>query len=224
MSSLLQKIEADLSDFGLKIRSVRVFDEPTNIEGLNAKSVALIGHIGSAHWDHFENWWSQDQNKELEHPLDEWSKSIIKPLARKFRGVAVFPSDEPYYPFQNWALDSNNLSSSKINILINKDIGTWHGYRGALAFDFELDGKSTSIEALDLCATCIDKPCMSACPVNAFGSENFLYSDCQSYLATQEGEATCMTHGCSARNACPYGVEHKYKSPHMKFHMRAFRK
>ena len=224
MSSFLQKIEAELSDFGLKIRSVRVFNEPTIIEGLKAKSVALIGHVGSAHWDHFEKWWSLDQNKELEHPLDEWSKWIIYPIAKKYDGVALFPSDEPYYPFQNWALDSDNLSSSKINILINQDLGTWHGYRGAIAFDFMLDGQSSTINAPDLCATCIDKPCMSACPVNAFGSANFLYSECQSYLATPLGEATCMEHGCSARNACPYGVEHKYKSPHMKFHMRAFRK
>ncbi|MEP3197489.1 MAG: ferredoxin [Lentilitoribacter sp.] len=224
MSTLLQNIDADLSAFGLKIRSVKVFEEPTNIECLEAKSVALIGHIGSEHWDYFESWWSQGQNKDLEHPLDEWSKWIIKPLAHKFQGVAVFPSDEPYYPFQNWALDSDNLSSSKINILINEDIGTWHGYRGALAFDVALDAQSSSIEASNLCATCVDKPCISACPVNAFGSESFLYSGCQSYLATQVGETTCMEHGCAARNACPYGVEHKYKSPHMKFHMRAFRK
>lgn len=224
MSSLVQKIDADLSDFGLKIRSVKIFDKPTKIEGFDAKSVALIGHVGSAHWDCFEKWWSQDQNKELEHPLDEWSKWILRPVAKKYDGVALFPSDEPYYPFQNWALDSDNLSSSRINILINQDLGTWHGYRGAIAFDSVLDGQNSSIEALDLCASCIDKPCLSACPVNAFGSDNFLYSECQSYLATQVGEATCMEHGCAARNACPYGVKHKYKSPHMKFHMRAFRK
>lgn len=224
MSDLAKDIDRELSAFGLRIRGVKVFDKTTPIEGVDAKCVALIGHIGGENWDHFQAWWTQDRNKELEHPLDAWSKEIINPLARKHNGVAVFPSDEPYYPFQNWALESELLSKSLINLLISGDFGTWHGYRGAIAFEEKLDFACRENLALDICATCVDKPCLSACPVGAFSGDDFLYSDCQSYLKTKEGEASCMMDGCSARNACPYGVEHKYKSPQVKFHMRAFRK
>lgn len=224
MSDLAKDIDRELSVFGLRIRGVKVFDEVTPIEGLDACCVALIGHVGGENWDQFQNWWSRNGHQEIEHPLDAWSKEIIKPLAQKYDGVAVFPSDEPYYPFQNWAIGSERLSQSLINLLISEEFGTWHGYRGAIVFKNKLEFSINEDLSLDLCTTCEDKPCLSACPVSAFSGDEFLYSDCQSYLSTQEGEATCMTQGCSARNACPYGVEYKYKSPQMKFHMRAFRK
>ena len=224
MTELVKIIDRELSAFGLRIRGIKVFDETTPIEGLDAQCVALIGHIGGENWDQFQTWWGKDDHQDLEHPLDAWSKEIINPLAKKYDGVAVFPSDEPYYPFQNWALDSELLSKSLINLLISEDFGTWHGYRGAIAFEEKLDLACTENHALDVCATCVDKPCLSACPVNAFGGDEFLYAECQSYLKTKEGEASCMTDGCSARNACPYGQQYKYKSPQMKFHMRAFRK
>lgn len=223
MTGLTNNIDLELSTFGLKIRGIQIFDEPCLIDGLNAKFVVLIGHTGSTHWQSFENWWSKEQNSEIKHPLDEWSKWIIKPLARKFQGVAVFPSDEPYYPFQNWALSAGNLSKSKINILINEEYGTWHGYRGAIAFNFVPEITSLDEIAVDICASCIDKPCLSACPVEAFSSDHFLYSECQSYLKSEQGAQNCMANGCASRNACPYGERYKYKSPHMKFHMRAFR-
>lgn len=223
MTDLTDKIDGELSNFGLKIRGVQIFDAPLLIDGIKAKFVVLIGHTGSEHWDCFEDWWSKTQTSEIEHPLDEWSKSIIRPLAHKFQGVAVFPSDEPYYPFQNWALSAGNLSKSKINILINEEYGTWHGYRGAIAFDFAAEITAFDEIAIDICASCIDKPCLSACPVNAFSSERFLYSECQDYLKSEPGAQNCMANGCASRNACPYGERYKYKSPHMKFHMRAFR-
>lgn len=223
MTDLTDKIDGELSNFGLKIRGVQIFDAPLLIDGIKAKFVVLIGHTGSEHWDCFEDWWSKTQNSEIEHPLDEWSKSIIRPLAHKFQGVAVFPSDEPYYPFQNWALAAGNLSKSKINILINEEYGTWHGYRGAIAFEFAAEITAFDEIAIDICASCIDKPCLSACPVNAFSSERFLYSECQDYLKSEPGAQNCMANGCASRNACPYGERYKYKSPHMKFHMRAFR-
>lgn len=217
-----RNLDRELSNFGLKIRSVKVFNEPNVIDGLKAKSVAIIGHLGSDHWEYFVNWWSKGNNNDLDHPLDDWSKGILKPLAKTYNGVAVFPSDEPYYPFQNWALESDNLSKSQINLLISEEYGTWHGYRGAIALDFVLETPSSTASVPDLCATCQDKPCLSACPVDAFSSENFLYSECQNYLKTELGNQTCMSHGCAARNACPYGERYSYKSPHMRFHMRAF--
>lgn len=224
MTDLVKIIDRELSAFGLRIRGVKIFDKVTPIAGVDSKCVALIGHIGGENWDHFQAWWGKADHQNLDHPLDIWSKEIINPLAQKYDGVAVFPSDEPYYPFQNWALESEALSKSLINLLISEDFGTWHGYRGAIAFEEKLDFSDYENHALDVCATCVDKPCLSACPVNAFGGAEFLYAECQSYLKTKEGEASCMTHGCSARNACPYGQEYKYKSPQMKFHMRAFRK
>ncbi|MEP6242800.1 MAG: hypothetical protein ABJ086_05060 [Lentilitoribacter sp.] len=57
MTDLTDKIDHELSSFGLKTRGIKIFDDPVLIDGLNAKSVALIGHTGSEHWEFFENWW-----------------------------------------------------------------------------------------------------------------------------------------------------------------------
>ena len=60
------------------------------------------------------------------------------------------------------------------------------------------------------CDTCVDKPCLSACPVNAFGPNGFDVASCRAYLNTEPGRKGCMTSGCMARDACPVGRAHRY--------------
>jgi ferredoxin-like protein FixX len=218
------QIAAALEPYGLVPRGGFVFDEENApsplIRGGHFRSVVLVGHFGSAIWPHFTRWW-QDHT-DSQDPLDQWSKDVLTAVAVKFGAIAVFPSDRPYLPFQQWAMRAEGLRPSPLGILIHPQYGLWQAFRGALLFDRALDFASGGPQHHP-CDDCQDKPCLSACPVNAFAGDGYNVVRCRSHLASGEGNE-CLKGGCLARRACPVGCEQAYNAPQMRFHMKAFAK
>ena len=52
--------------------------------------------------------------------------------AAEIGGQAIFPSDKPYMPFQQWAMQAEGLKKSPLGMLIHPVYGLWHAYRGAI--------------------------------------------------------------------------------------------
>nr|WP_245363191.1 ferredoxin [Neorhizobium galegae] len=185
-------------------------------DGTLARAVVLLGNVGGSIWPEFTEW---RKVHDCPDPLDTWSKTLIRPLAEQLGAAAYFPSDPPWQPFQQWAMKAEGLKSSPLGILIHPQFGLWHGYRGALGFPFAIE-KSPD-EARHPCESCADKPCLSACPVNAVSLSGFDIPRCRAYLAGDAGKATCMVSGCVARNACPVGARYRYPPKQLEFHMEA---
>ncbi len=203
------------------------------------KTIILIGHAGSSIWPHFSSWLraqsvslphdlrsrgvsSSSGFRALSDPLDTWSKKVIGAVAVTFGGQAVFPSDLPYLPFQQWIMAATGMKPSPLGILTHSTYGLWHAYRGALIFD-DLT-LSQPVEKLSHpCDTCVEKPCLSACPVNAFSLEGYAVDHCREHIKSTEGEV-CKEGGCLARRACPVGQAFEYNPEQMQFHMSAFAK
>ncbi len=222
--SKVGQLEALLAVHGLLARGALNFvddEAPPVGGGYPARSVILIGHVGSSIWPHFSKW-LEGRSKAEPDPLDTWSKEIITATAREVGGHAVFPSDKPYLPFQKWAMQAEGLRPSPLGMLIHPEYGLWHAYRGAVLFgDVTL---SQGLEKLSHpCDACVEKPCLSACPVGAFSEGGFAVADCRSYLESTSGRQ-CMDNGCQARGACPVGREHAYVPEQTRFHMLAFAK
>jgi ferredoxin-like protein FixX len=217
------RAEKLLSAHGLISRGVVNFDSdgPLLQSGKRATSVMLIGHGGGEFWEHFQSA-SRVQKTSSANPLDDWSKQIITPIAAALGGYAVFPSDAPYYPFQQWAMRAEGVKPSPLGILIHPVFGLWHAYRGAILFE-NLTLSQPLQKLSHPCDTCIEKPCLSACPVSVFSESSYDVMSCRSHIAIDENQ-TCMTHGCLARRACPVGCEYMYSPEQMQFHMRAFQK
>lgn len=199
--------------------------------GEPVSAICLIGHAGSELWPMFEAW--HRQHSGIADPLDSWSKATINPIAAAVGGEAVFPSDKPWHPFQQWAMVAEGLKPSPLGLLIHPDYGLWHGYRGAILFgerarsglsipDCGKPGDASDSAAFHPCDTCIDKPCLSACPVEAFTPAGFAAADCRCYLKSEAGRNGCMHSGCLARDACPVGREYRYNAEQIRFHMAAF--
>ncbi len=191
--------------------------------------ICLIGHAGGDFWPVFDLW--REENTGIAHPLDTWSKHIIRPIALSLSGEAVFPSDKPWRPFQQWAMAAEGLRPSPLGLLIHPDYGLWHGYRGAILFGaqaamaLETAGVAHGTRQRTLvnpCDTCTDRPCLSACPVDAFGPAGFDVSTCRDYLKMDKGQQGCMTSGCLARDACPLGRNYRYGVEQIRFHMTAY--
>jgi len=222
-SNLLHIIAAALGPHGLTLRGGFNFapgeDAPTGPGGAPAKAVLLVGQVGRAAWHPFQAWRAR-QPDNLPNLLDAWSREVIGEAAEQVGARAVGPNDKPYQPFQRWAMRAEGLKPSPLGILMHPTYGLWHAYRGALLFDGEIQIEPPR-EQIHLCDACIQKPCLTACPVGAYSADGFAYPDCQSHLKTHEGEA-CMSGGCLARNACPVGAEFRYFPEQQAFHMRSF--
>lgn len=187
----------------------------------------LVGNIGGAMWEAFSH--SAEAIDGKNNPLDRWTRRHIEELAMSLECEACFPFDQPYPRFQQYAVEATGLRQSPLGILIHPEFGLWHAYRALLVFT---DVHSLSVEVEKLiqqahelihpCDQCVEKPCLSACPVSAFTSSGLDVTRCFSHIDTRI-DPDCMLSGCAARNACPVGKGYRYSSDQIEFHMRSYR-
>lgn len=194
-------------------------DAPAGPSGRPARSVLLVGNAGAAYWPHFQRW-RHRQPAELADPLDTWCREIIGDVAAEFGARAVSPSDKPYLPFQQWAKRAEGLKPSPLGILMHPEYGLWHAYRGALLFDAEILVQAPA-KKIHLCDLCAGKPCLKACPVDAYSGAAFDYAGCLAHVRGPAG-GICRSAGCLDRGACPYGGAYRYPADIQAFHMAAF--
>lgn len=192
---------------------------PAGPSGSAARSVLLVGQAGAAPWPHFSRWrLSQPEN--LADPLDAWSRAVIDGVAAEFGARAAYPSEKPWLPFQQWAMRAEGLKPSPLGILMHPEYGLWHAWRGALLFDVEIPIQAPRAVS-HLCDLCAGKPCLKACPVDAYSEGGFAYQACLGHVRGPSG-GSCRATGCLDRNACPYGAAYRYPADAQAFHMAAF--
>jgi len=219
------KLALALAEYGLILRGGFNFgpddNPPTALSGAPARAVLLVGQAGATPWPHFQDW-RRKQPADLENPLDTWCREVIGRIAQDFGARAVSPSDRPFLPFQQWAMRAEGLKPSPLGILMHPEYGLWHAYRGALLFDVERAAEPVH-EPIHLCDACVGKPCLKACPVDAYNPAGFAYEDCLVHVRGPEGKP-CRSIGCLDRNACPFGIAYRYPAEMQAFHMKAFAK
>lgn len=218
------EIEKALLPFGLICRGGFALSES---DGLGtANSLLLIGNAGPSIWRSFQKIkdgpFDGKKNKaDGGHPLDHWTRSLIDPIACEFEAQALYPFDgPPYHPFQRWAMRAEPVFSSPIGPLVHPVYGLWHAYRGALIFEKQID--FPEIETVSApCETCAEKPCLTRCPVGAFGPQTYDVPACVSHLS-RAPKVACRTGGCLARHGCPIGQNYAYLPQQAEFHMDKF--
>lgn len=189
---------------------------PALFDGRPTRTVIMAGNAGTAMWKTFTKARPSGQD-----PLDRWSRRVLDVVAARYDASVAMPSDgPPYLPFQRWAMRAEPVQPSPLGLLIHPRWGLWHGYRGALLFAEALElPKQNSVPSL--CDTCDDKPCLSACPVEAFTGTEYRVEACATHLKAATG-MRCLTQGCLARHACPIGQDACPSPDQAAFHMDAF--
>lgn len=189
---------------------------PDLANGRPCRTVVMIGNIGGDVWAGFRRAETPGPD-----PLDRWTRSVLQPLADRFGAGYVHPSDEPFQPFQQWAQRADDVWQSPIGLLIHSTYGLWHAYRGAFLFEHELGGLPAVGARAKPCDTCVDRPCRTTCPVDAFTDDGYDSESCATHVRSGD-EPHCLDDGCAARRACPIGREFRYDGDQMRFHMEAF--
>lgn len=190
--------------------------------GRPARALYLIGSAGPRFWETFVR--SSEYGDDLPEPLDRFTKRVLSDLASEMGMVVVFPFvGPPYHPFQKWALRTGGFSQSPLGVLAHFRYGPWVGLRAAF-----LSGEiaSTGVDGPDgpgegPCPACVDKPCLTACPVAAISLESgYDVASCRDHVAGATGNS-CLS-GCLARRACPYGADYRQAPEQAQFHMDSF--
>lgn len=182
-------------------------------------TVAIVGNAGSAVWPFFEA--ARQISPCL--TLDRWTKDVVGEIAEEFGIDAVYPFEgPPYHPFIRWAERTGTLFPSPLGLTIHPIHGLWIAFRAALLIEPPLEDrhhpKVQPVPARHPCDDCQDRPCLTACPVDAFTGEGYQFTACLDHLATPIND--CREGGCLARVACPVGRKYRYQKDHAAFHMQ----
>lgn len=181
-------------------------------------TLVLLGPVDPDFTPVFHN--SVEFSDDAPDPLDRWSTRVIGAMADAVNGQALFPfGGPPFRPFIGWMQRGGRIWSSPTGLLVGEQHGLWVSCRGAIALRDRLD-LATSPTASP-CDSCSTRPCLTACPVNAFESGSYDVPRCVAHVVSSAGEP-CATTGCRIRHACPAGTGATADPERAAFHMAAF--
>lgn len=185
---------------------------PVVSEGRAAAAVLIIGNAGPEMWRHFA-----PHANDGPDALDRWTRRVVEAIAAPIGAKAVYPFQSPPLPFLRWAMRAEDVQPSPIGVLIHPEYGLWHAYRAALLLPGPIELPAPPDRPRP-CETCLERPCLTACPVGAF-DHGYDVTACRTHLTSGRGE-DCLGNGCRARAACPVGAP--YAPGQARFHMAAF--
>jgi len=182
-------------------------------EGFVGQKALLIGNAGPDMWRELSL--SAEYGDGAPNPMNRWTKRVLDVISDDYEARAVYPFDEPYWPFQRLAQKAIGVKASPLGILMHPEYGLWHAFRGLLIFSETHEFVSqinvliqNAQNLIHPCDTCEEKPCLTACPVDAFTGERLEVDKCFTHL-DDGAQPHCMSLGCQAAQ--------------VKFHMKAYR-
>ena len=216
---------AILSRNGLNMQAVfRVADLPQELQQRLAEAdpgtapwrqLLLIGNGGPAFWQH-----SRGFAAGTGHPLDEFALDVVQRfLADAAPGVryrVLYPGPA-LVPLQALGALAGWHHPSPMMVGINDYWGMWYAYRVALVADTDFT-PSARVNSASPCATCVEKPCLSACPASALGEQDGLRLE--RCLDHRTAPASSCAATCLARLACPVAPQHRYADDQIDYHYR----
>ncbi|MCV2872004.1 ferredoxin [Defluviimonas sp. WL0050] len=183
-------------------------------------TILLLGPSEPGFWAHVTT--MPEWQDGAPDPLDRWSKRVLADIAFIHGGEAIFPSDgPPYPPFYRWALRTERVWASPVQLLVHDRAGLMVSFRGALALPDRLDLPPPP--AASPCETCTERPCEAACPSGALTPEGYDVPSCHDFLDTPSGQ-DCLSSGCRVRRACPLSQAYGRLPEQSAYHMRLFHK
>ncbi len=183
------------------------------------RKAALIGNRAKdgrhGMWEAFSS--SPEYLDGKSNAMDRWTERVVGEVTGT-DAIPLYPFGAQLWPFQRYAKAATGMQSSPLGLLIHPEFGLWQAFRAVLVFgeDVVLPIPQKLIHP---CGECVEKPCLNACPVDAFSTNGFAVDRCRQHLASGD-LPDCMASGCRARAACPVGVP--YGDEQLRFHMKAF--
>jgi len=221
-----------LNKYGLLSKSITFSELPKNIKDSFTEHhqtqfqhgyLTIIANAGPTFWSTLKE---QQHALNEAHPVDEHSLRIAKELASVLEHQddvdILYPGTGPA-PLMALGKLVGWSHPSPLGLGIHSHFGLWFAYRAliftkqALQPPFPASEWVTSDSNNSPCLTCVDTPCVSACPAFAVSlQESFDIGACAKHRMDENSECAQQ---CHARNACPVGMEFQYSEEQRAHHM-----
>ncbi len=184
--------------------------------GINAadyESFVMLGQGGSRLWDYIvaEDRYGRD-------PFDQASERLAGEFVTGYLDGAAWEMVYPgaaLLPLSRLAEHVGWGRTSPLGLTINNEFGLWLAHRVVFLVDADIPIAPPDAFAHP-CDSCVDKPCISSCPVGAVDAlTGFDIGSCASHRIEP---ASGCAYQCLARNACPVATEHRYGPAQMAHH------
>lgn len=179
--------------------------------------LVLIGNSGGSIWDAL-----QAASTDVTDPIDSFSRQKVSQFIHDYLDNA---SSQLLYP------GPTNVSLIRLGTLagwsypsplglgIHPEYGLWFAYRALFATTADIGPTVLGCSALaehGPCESCIEKPCISACPAGAVDfAQPFNIASCYDHRLALSSSCAAQ---CLSRLACPVGAEHRYSLQQIQYH------
>lgn len=177
------------------------------------RQVLVFGHGGPRMWQAL----SVSMEPDEEHPVDCFSVDVV---ARFFteenptnRYTFLFPQQSNEIPLQWLGRLAGWHHDSPLRIGVNARWGSWFAYRAVALTNTSFTPTAPLLEASP-CTSCMDTPCIVACPVATADGDIKLDACVDERLRV--GSPCANT--CLARLACPVMAEQRYSQEQIAYH------
>jgi len=177
------------------------------------RRLVLVGHGGRRMWQAL-----QERGMDTADPVDEYSATLTRQFIHDYLDGApahwLYPDTDYIIPLQQLGAAAGWSYPSPLGSGISPVYGVWFAYRTAFLTNADLpllrEGAAPSP-----CMSCVDKPCITACPVGAVQPDAFDIAGCVSHRLRP---ASPCADRCLARMACPFFPQHRYSLAQIQYH------
>ncbi len=187
-----------------------LIDDGVDLDG--HRSLVLLGQRGRTLWER-----SVRHNLDADDPFDDTVQALVTDWfathAPNAEWTIVYPGSVRL-PLGQLATAVGWGDPSPLGITIHPTHGLWIAHR--IAFVCDLDLSTAPEPGLHPCASCVDTPCVSACPVEAVSlADRFNLRACAEHRAPVDSACEFQ---CFSRSACPVASDLQYGPEQMTHH------
>jgi hypothetical protein len=177
------------------------------------RRLVLVGHGGRRMWQAL-----QERGKDTADPVDAYSIALTRQFIRDYLDDAqshwLYPDTDYIVPLQQLGEAAGWSYPSPLGSGISPVYGVWFAYRAAFLTNADLPLLQDD-PAASPCSTCVEKPCITTCPVGAVRADDFGITECVSFRLQP---ASPCADRCLARLACPFFPQHRYSLEQIQYH------
>lgn len=191
----------------------QIRDAMTDVPLKEYRRLVLLGHGGRRMWEAL-----QADGMTAHDPVDNYSRELAQQFVRDYLDNSatywLYPNTPHLVPLQQFGTLAGWSHPSPLGLGISPTFGVWFAYRAAFLVKADLPLRQ-AVAQPSPCDSCVDKPCISTCPVGAVKLGAFDVAGCGRFRI--QTDSPCKDR-CLARMACPYFPEHRYSLEQIQYH------